>query len=52
MFEVQMIDVEVDANYISIVFDCIIKYGFENFIITEGLTANFLLCCINSTLIQ
>ena len=47
-----IIDVEVYANYISIVFDCILKDGFEIFIIPEGLTITFLFCCVHMTLIQ
>ena len=45
-------DVEVDVNYIYIVFDCILEDGFEIFIITEGLNINFLVYCVNRTLIQ
>ena len=39
-------------NFISIVFDCILDDGFENFIITEGLTITFLVCCVCMAPIQ
>ena len=52
IFEVYIIDVEADTNYISIVFDCILEDEFEIFIIPEGLTIIFLVCCVHRTLIQ
>ena len=48
----QIIDVELDANSISIVFDRSLEYGFEIFIIPEGLTITFLACCLHRALIQ
>ena len=47
-----IINVEVDVNYISIVFDCIFQGGFEFFIIPESLTITFLVCCVHRILIQ
>ena len=52
MFEVHISDVEVDANYISIVFDFIFEDIFEIFIIPEGLTITFLVCCVHRKLVQ
>ena len=48
----RIIDVEVDTNYISIVFDRILDDGFEIDIITEGLTITFIFRCILRELIQ
>ena len=47
-----IIDVEVDVNYISIVFDFIPEYGFEIIIIPECITITFLVCCVHRILIQ
>ena len=48
----QIIDVDVDANSVSIVFDCILEDGFEKCIIHKGLTITVLVYCLHMTLIQ
>ena len=47
-----MVNVELDGNYISIVFECILEDGFKIFIIPEGLNIILLVCCVDQTLIQ
>ena len=47
-----IIDVEVDANSISIVFGCILEGGFEVLVIPGGLNITLLVCFVHRTLIQ
>ena len=39
-------------NYIYIIFDRSLQYGFEIFIIPEGLIITFLFRCVHRSLIQ
>ena len=52
MFEVQIIDVEVNENSISIVFDRSLGGGFGNYFISEGLTITFLVHFVHRALSQ
>ena len=47
-----IIDVEVDPNYISIIFDCILTNIFEIAIIPEGMNITFLVCFLHWRLIK
>ena len=47
-----IIDVEVYANYIYIVFYHILEDGVEILIIPEGPTITFLVCCVHMKLIK
>ena len=51
-FEVNIIDVEIDVNYIFIVFDHIFEDRFEILITPEGLTITLPVCYVHITLIQ
>ena len=43
---------QVDSNFISLVFDRRLEYGFELFIIPEGLTIKLLVRCAHREIIQ
>ena len=47
-----IIDVEVNSNSTSIVFDCILEYEFGFFIIPEGLNIIVLVYCLHSKILQ